>query len=236
MTAMPITCPTAGGSVNVATTGTGSGTLRTICVQGTLAASIIGPAQDLVADASGVSVMVFPGNVGAPVGIPAGATPAVIAGSDWCARNVPVADILGEATAVAWQFVTATGSIEFIDVQHFFVVEMGGVDCCDGCVDGTSVASKGPTAELAYNPDLLVSVPDGKNQGTFKATAASPLKWQLSIGGATFQIACDAAGTGLLISGSKSSARSTSIAWGPFSASVPGAIFGASYDVVVIQS
>jgi hypothetical protein len=159
-----------------------------------------------------------------------------VIGTDWCAPNqkVPRWSAAGVATTVAAWLGTPSGSGTSFSAAQSAVFNAGGPsprDCCSGCVSGSGIQYSLRAPELASTPDLDVTVADGANAGTYKATAVAALSWRVTVGGVAYTLC--AAGAGLVIKGPAASAWATAVAAEPFSANFPGALFGAADEAVV---
>ena len=86
--------------------------------------------------------------------------------------------------------------------------------------------------ELAYTPVLDVTVADGANAGTYKASAVAALKWRVIIGEKAYVLSAGP-GKRFAMMGPAASILATSVAGEPFSATFPGAIVGAKNEIVV---
>jgi hypothetical protein len=161
-----------------------------------------------------------------------------LSGQLWCARNVyvPAWSAAGAPlTVVAW---LNDGSGVWSAPQS--VLCNGGgrdpVDCCSGCGSASGALDVAVLRELAYAPALQVTIPDGPSAGLYTARAVSAVTWVLTIGGVDHALLCGGGGPGLVIEGPSFVADATSVACEPFSATFPGAPFGATIDVVVIKA
>jgi len=160
------------------------------------------------------------------------------AGQFWCASGVPVpawSTAGSPLTVVAW-LLTSGGAGGTVEDSASALFNGGGPnpkDCCSAseCGSCSGAMLVGGTGELASMADLEVTIPDGANAGIYTATAVSPLRWDVTIGGATYSVS--GAGAGLVVQGPSGAARSTALACNPFSATFPGKVFGATADVVV---
>jgi hypothetical protein len=153
----------------------------------------------------------------------------------WCATGVPVPG-LGDLTAVAWERVLGSGStftfVRPTGVQFTGVSDGTARDCCTESACSSSSSSGSQLAELAGNPALEVSVPDGANAGCYPAQPTGPQTWVVSVGGADYQLFLDP-GAGLVIRSGSFLAPCATLDVEPFSATFPGEVFGASAEVVV---
>jgi hypothetical protein len=205
-----------------------------ICSYGTLTVSRgMSPGQRQQPSARGtttVSVKVYAGHgVSPPATPPADATAATISGTDWSATLVPVpsagSSLPGDAqTVVAWQ--VGSGGVEDRWVTEFYTVDdtvTGATDCC-------ASSGGGARAAVLTADELDVAIPDGANAGAHTAKASGPGAWKMSVGKQQYTLH---GGRRLVIRGPSSTAVSKAVEGSPFSATFPGAIFGAKGDVVV---
>jgi hypothetical protein len=149
----------------------------------------------------------------------------------WCCTGVQLSSGGTVFTVFAW-LLNADGTIA--DGPHSAIFHTGGsgatIDCCASCA-GAQPHSHVAT-ELASHPPLEVAVPDGPRAGLHRATAVSHMTWELPVGGVTYRL-CFGCGALPVLLSPASSAPSTSVEREPFSATFPGAVFGAAGDVVV---
>jgi hypothetical protein len=251
-----VSCPQTNDNVTVHV----SGGQQTICVCGTyssrlrflqLLAALIralfrwlrrlfgrGPARLALTAAQTIRVRVLAGNVATASSAPqAGDCTISPPTAAWCCRSMRLPSGSGTGTtytAFAW-LLNSGGSIA--DGPHRVPFTAGGsgssIDCCASC--GSGSATPLLAHELADYPRLEVAVPDGPHAGLHTARAVSPLAWELTVGGATYRLACDAP-AGLLLRGPSSSAPAASVEGNPFSAAFPGAVFRAAGAVVVTKA
>jgi hypothetical protein len=207
----------------------------TICVCGTL-----NEGERKMAGVAGVvvRVRVLNGNVGIAMLPPAvpklpGDTDVPPAGASFFAMNVavPKSSPAGSPlTVVAW-IVDALGGASAPTSAWFQGGGPAPTDCCAVCGSGAGAAVGESMAELESSPDLAVTVPDGVNGGSYKASAVASLTWSLTVGKVTCTIF--ARGSGLVLQGPSATVSSASVEPEPFSATFPGKIFGATEDIVV---
>jgi hypothetical protein len=174
-------------------------------------------------------VKVYAGHgVSPPTDPPVDAITASVSGQNWSATNVPVpsagTSLPGDAqTMVVWQ--VGSGGVEDRPVTEFYTVDAavsGGTDCCD--------TGGGAPAALLEAGELDVVIPDGPNAGAHTAKATGPGAWRLSVGKEHYTLASSRR---LVIRGPSGTAVRKAVEASPFSATFPGAIFGAKGDVVV---
>ena len=99
------------------------------------------------------------------------------------------------------------------------------LDYCDRTM--AALADRKP---LVTADELDVAIPDGANAGAHTAKASSPGAWQMTVGKEQYTLAN---GRRLVIRGPKGTIVSKAVEASPFSATFPGAVFGAKGDVVV---
>jgi hypothetical protein len=264
MPSISMDCPT-GGNISVHLLGSGSGSPGTICVCGhyfdtfsmksgclNLLTAVFGPClhwfvavfkpkPNALTELAGpfVRVRVVNGSVSTfpdPKYITGDVDVAPI-GQLWCASGVPVPTWSAsgaDLTVFAWLF-NGSGGVDDKKSALFKGGGSGAIDCCSGCGSGSGFRTSLFASELASHPRLEVSVQDGPNAGRHTARSVSYLTWEVSIHGVIYKVSCDA-GTALVIRGPSSSAASTAVEGGPFSAIFPGAVFGAVRDVVVTKA
>jgi hypothetical protein len=263
MASITIGCPSAGANVQV--TPTGSGTQGTICVTGTYAESLFlriirflirliirlfrwifrrGPLPMHTVTSLTIRVRVVNGTImTAPGHDPKLSTDVDIPASpNWCARDVPVPTWSSGGsplTAFAWLLSgVGSGSSTVVAGPASRAFNGGGpnpTDCCSGCASNLLPERAVLQSELQSHPRLEVAVPDGPNAGLHQATAVSCLKWAVTVRGVTYEVCCER-GADLVLRGPSAAAPSTSLEGSPFSASFPGAVFGAVGDVVVTKA
>jgi hypothetical protein len=164
------------------------------------------------------------------------------ASPDWCARPVWVPEWSGSGaplTVFAWLLSglsSGNGTVEAgPDRSNFYGGGPYPRDCCANCPSSSAFEKASLASELATHPRLEVAVPDGPHAGLHRATAVSYLTWAATIHGVTYEVSCDRGGA-LILRGPSASSPATSVEDGPFSATFPGAVFGAVGDVVVTKA
>jgi hypothetical protein len=237
-------CPVGGQSLNV--TPGGGTALGTIC-----AAATYGPCIQTGNPPQIVYAMVYPYNL-----LPGGPTtnPVPFPGTGQAvpsARQTPMGSNMlyywpalggadpgntaagGQNWFVLWSAVTSNITPTSSDkLVQFTGVATGGTSCCSGSASGGGMATA-TNRELAGVAHLSVVVPDGTNNGTYRATAVGPLKWHVTIGGIPYVVSVDS-GTVTLAS-ALGSATATSVMASPFYATFPGAILGSDADIVITR-
>jgi hypothetical protein len=159
----------------------------------------------------------------------------------WTAAGVwvPNASAMGSPLILfAWLLTTNNSGTSTVYDSGSVAFNGGGpnpTDCCASCGSGSglSTTTGGLITELAGKTRLDITIPEGRNAGIHFATARAHLKWQAKIAGAGFTIEPCRQGKTLVIQGPSSRVSSKSISLRPFSATLPGTIFGATCDVVV---
>ncbi len=159
---------------------------------------------------------------------------AIPSGQSWSAPGVPVPTGTASGaglTCYAW-LLPGDGTIDPPQVVNFCCNGSGAVDCCVSCGSGSGTGTISLPRELLSHQSLQISIPDGPHCGHYKAVVISHLTWSLAIRETPYRIAADAANK-LVLHAPASSTVSTSVERDPFSATFPGAAFGAAGDVVV---
>jgi len=159
---------------------------------------------------------------------------AIPVGQWWLVAGVPVPASTASGAALtcyAW-LAPGDGSIDPPQTANFNCGGSGAVDCCVSCGSGSGSGTIALPRELLSHQSLQISIPDGPKTGHYQAVVISHLTWGLTIGETPYQIAADTSNS-LVLHAPASSIVSSSVEKEPFSASFPGALFGAAGDVVV---
>jgi hypothetical protein len=232
-----IRCPAAE-NVLVHVQGSGSGAPGTICVRGIVVGFQVG--DKLLTAGLMVLVRILSGSdglgsFGSPGSSQSGDRLVSVNGSDWCLPDLQVpsySDAGDPMTVAAWLVTPGSPSPTFgpgQTAQFNASTNASSTDCCSGCISGSGMMPF--IAELMSMPDLDVTVADGANAGTYKATAVGAFRWRVAVGKAAYLLyVC---GSNLVIDGPAGTAASTAVVGNPFSAVFPGAIFLATNDIVV---
>jgi hypothetical protein len=114
----------------------------------------------------------------------------------------------------------------------FYAGGSGDPDCCASVPCASAAGSAQVAGQVSASTDLEVTVPDGTNAGTYTARPIAELRWSLTIAGVDYALFCGGS-SGLVLQGPTSSTDATAITFGPFSATFPGHLFGATIDAVV---
>jgi hypothetical protein len=224
---MVINCPSGGDTILVSPQGSGSGAGATICVHGT----VTGAERKEQTVTILVRVVKPPATCPSVPGSQGGDTTVSVSGQSWCAQAVavPAGTAVGDQLRVCAWLDDGSG----YGPPQSVVFTAGGSGARDCCAEAPCAPPGGAAVarELASSPDLQVTVPDGTNAGIYTARAVAALKWSVTIAGVEYTLIC--AGPGLVLIGPTCSTDATSVACGPFSATFPGHLFGATLDAVV---
>jgi hypothetical protein len=243
---MAITCPADGGSVTTrpAAGGVPGVAPGYICVSGTIDNPGSGP-YNVWVKVYDSTVVITPAILSSAAEAKTG-TQATINGNNWCAVNVVVPFNLGAAgnalpgyqiQIVAWQLLQSTGAVaSAVHQSNGCVVPAvgGATDCCPGCSgSGSSSPEDRVVRAVAGAAALNVSVPNGPSTGIHMAKLVAAGTWVVQIGRSQFQLKTDLSRNGLAIAHAGGSTGVIEADLNPFSATLPGELFGASADAVV---